>query len=148
MRLWRSAPVSSGLAVTTDPPRRASVAPNRSSTIKPPVRVRRLVRVLDSIRVEPWLPCWCSPGCGVIFFSSVVERLAVVQRMKSHGTSPSAMGVIAAVCRASHIARTVRLLRSTLVEADRDRLIKPVILLPASALSGLNPHQLRSHSLA
>jgi len=75
--------------------------------------------------------------------------------MKSHGTSPVEDGwdVIATrLSRRLHIARTVRLLRSTLVEVPTViGWMKPVILLPASALSGLNPHQLEAilaHELA
>jgi beta-lactamase regulating signal transducer with metallopeptidase domain len=161
MQLWRSAPVSSGLTVIDEPgplPAAASVAPG--SVIDD--QTARAVapsssRVLDSIRVEPWLPmlvlAWLS---GVVILSlRLMSGWLWVQRMKSHGTSPIEDGwnVIAArLSRRLHIARTVRLLRSTLVEVPTViGWLKPVILLPASALSGLNPHQLEailSHELA
>jgi beta-lactamase regulating signal transducer with metallopeptidase domain len=115
------------------------------------------VRVVDSLRIEPWLPMlvfvWI---CGVAILSlRLVSGWLWVQRMKSHGTSPVEDGwdVIAArLSRRLHIARTVRLLRSTLVEVPTViGWLKPVILVPASALSGLNPHQLEAimaHELA
>jgi len=114
-------------------------------------------RLFDSVRIEPWLPmlvfAWI---CGVVILSlRLVSGWVWVQRMKSHGTSPIDDGwdVIAArLSRRLHIARTVRLLRSTLVEVPTViGWLKPVILLPASALSGLNPHQLEAilaHELA
>jgi beta-lactamase regulating signal transducer with metallopeptidase domain len=114
-------------------------------------------RTFDSVRIEPWLPMllltWI---CGVAVLSlRLVSGWVWVQRMKSHGTSPVEDGwdVIASrLCRRLHIARTVRLLRSTLVEVPTViGWLKPVILLPASALSGLHPHQLEAilaHELA
>ncbi len=114
-------------------------------------------RLADSLRIESWLPmlvfAWI---CGVLILSlRLVSGWLWVQRMKSHGTSPVEDGwdVIAArLSRRLHIARTVRLLRSTLVEVPTViGWLKPVILLPASALSGLNPHQLEAilaHELA
>lgn len=114
-------------------------------------------RLLDSLRIESWLPilvfAWI---CGVMILSlRLVSGWLWVQRMKLHGTSPVEDGwdVIAArLSRRLHIARTVRLLRSTLVEVPTViGWLKPVVLLPASALSGLNPHQLEAilaHELA
>jgi beta-lactamase regulating signal transducer with metallopeptidase domain len=113
--------------------------------------------LVDSVQIEPWLPmlvfAWI---CGVAILSlRLVSGWLWVQRMKSHGTSPVEDGwdVIAArLSRRLHLARTVRLLRSTLVDVPTViGWIKPVILLPASALSGLNPHQLEAimaHELA
>ena len=60
--------------------------------------------------------------------------------------------IAARLSRRLHIARPVRLLRSTLVDVPTViGWLKPVILLPATALSGLNPHQLEAilaHELA
>jgi beta-lactamase regulating signal transducer with metallopeptidase domain len=114
-------------------------------------------RLFDSLRIESWLPmlvfAWI---CGVLILSlRLVSGWLWVQRMKSHSTSPVEGGwdVIAArLSRRLHIARTVRLLRSTRVEVPTViGWLKPVILLPTSALSGLNPHQLEAilaHELA
>src|SRR3954471_19887 len=113
--------------------------------------------LVDSVQIEPWLPmlvfAWI---CGVAILSlRLVSGWLWVQRMKSHGTSPVEDGwdVIAArLSRRLHIQRTVRLLRSTLVDVPTViGWLKPVILVPASALSGLNPHQLEAimaHELA
>ncbi len=78
-----------------------------------------------------------------------------VQRMKSHGTLPARDGwqVIATrLARRLHIARRVTLLESGRVDVPTViGWIRPVILLPASALSGLAPQQLEAilaHELA
>jgi beta-lactamase regulating signal transducer with metallopeptidase domain len=111
----------------------------------------------ESIKVEPWLPVlvlvWL---CGVVLLSlRLMSGWLWVQRMKSHGTSPAGDGwqhIAARLSRRLHIARRVRLFESTLVDVPTViGWIKPVILLPASALSGLNPHQLEAilaHELA
>ena len=111
----------------------------------------------ESIKVEPWLPVlvlgWL---CGVAVLSlRLMSGWVWVQRMKSHGTAPAGdlwHHIAARLSRRLHIARRVRLLESTLVDVPTViGWIKPVILLPASALSGLNPHQLEAilaHELA
>jgi len=108
-------------------------------------------------RIEPWLPLLVfSWLCGVVVLSlRLVSGWLWVQRMKSHGTSAVEDGwdlIAARLSRRLHIARPVRLLRSTLVDVPTViGWLKPVILLPASALSGLNPHQLEAilaHELA
>src|SRR3954468_20445066 len=108
-------------------------------------------------RIEPWLPLFVfSWLCGVVVLSlRLVSGWLWVQRMKSHGTSAVEDGwdlIAARLSRRLHIARPVRLLRSTLVDVPTViGWLKPVILLPASALSGLNPHQLEAilaHELA
>src|SRR4051794_19379136 len=78
-----------------------------------------------------------------------------VQRMKSHGTAPVAEQWQAAALRLSrrlHISTPVRLLESTLVEVPTViGWLKPVLLVPASALAGLAPAQLEAifvHELA
>src|SRR3954471_2371636 len=132
-----------------------ATGPVRTATETASVPARS--RLVDSLRIEPWLPmlvfAWI---CGVAILSlRLVSGWLWVQRMKSHGTSPVEDGwdVIAArLSRRLHIQRTVRLLRSTLVDVPTViGWLKPVILVPASALSGLNPHQLEAimaHELA
>ena len=75
--------------------------------------------------------------------------------MKSHGASPAAEGlqqIVARLSRRLHIGRGVRLLESTLVDVPTViGWLKPVVLLPASALAGLSPQQLEAilaHELA
>jgi beta-lactamase regulating signal transducer with metallopeptidase domain len=110
-----------------------------------------------ALKVEPWLPmlvlAWL---CGVAVLTlRLMSGWLWVQRMKSHGTVPAAEGwqrIGARLSRRLHIARRVRLLESTLVDVPTViGWIKPVVLLPASALAGLNPEQLEAilaHELA
>ena len=111
----------------------------------------------DAARLERWLPVlvlgWL---CGVAVLTlRLISGWLWVQRMKSHGASPAADGwqhIVARLSRRLHIARHVRLLESTLVEVPTViGWIKPVVLLPASALAGLSPQQLEAilaHELA
>jgi beta-lactamase regulating signal transducer with metallopeptidase domain len=163
VQLWRS-PVNQGFRLKAEATGTAEAGDFR---LKPeatrkvgatdPASAPSGSRMFDSLRIESWLPmlvfAWI---CGVLVLSlRLVSGWLWVQRMKSHGTSPVEDGwdVIAArLSRRLHIARTVHLLRSTLVEVPTViGWLKPVILLPASALSGLNPHQLEAilaHELA
>ena len=76
--------------------------------------------------------------------------------MKSHGAPPAPERAgrhgVARLTRRLHIGRAVRLLESTLVDVPTViGWLKPVVLLPASALAGLSPHQLEAilaHELA
>ena len=78
-----------------------------------------------------------------------------VQRMKSHGAAPAGTaidGLAQRLTRRLHITRTVRLLESALVDVPTViGWLKPVVLLPTSALAGLTPQQLEAilaHELA
>ena len=115
------------------------------------------IRGLSSIHVEPWLPMFVLAWlCGVVVLSlRLMSGWLWVQRMKSHGATPAGDGwthIALRLSRRLHIARRVRLLESTIVDVPTViGWIKPVILLPASALSGLTPHQLEAilaHELA
>jgi beta-lactamase regulating signal transducer with metallopeptidase domain len=115
------------------------------------------VAPLDGIRVEPWLPVlvlgWL---CGVAVLTlRLMSGWLWVQRMKSHGAVPAGEGwqrIGARLSRRLHIGRRVRLLESTIVDVPTViGWIKPVVLLPASALAGLSPEQLEAilaHELA
>jgi len=166
-QLWRStAPAAAPRTTALSSPAPAATPPaqeraNRTivdeHVVAPIPFSARAAGVLDSISVEPWLPVlvlvWL---CGVVLLSlRLMSGWLWVQRMKSHGTSPAGDGwqrIAARLSRRLHIARRVRLLVSTLVDVPTViGWIKPVILLPASALSGLNPHQLEAilaHELA
>lgn len=112
---------------------------------------------IDEVRLESWLPVlvlmWL---CGVALLSlRLVSGWVWVQRMKSHGTSAIEDGwdhIAARLSRRLHIGRPVHLLKSTRVDVPTViGWMKPVILIPASALSGLNPRQLEAilaHELA
>jgi beta-lactamase regulating signal transducer with metallopeptidase domain len=78
-----------------------------------------------------------------------------VQRMKSYGTAPVAeqwQTTALSLARRLHIGTPVRLLESTLVDVPTViGWLKPVMLLPVSALAGLAPSQLEAifaHELA
>jgi beta-lactamase regulating signal transducer with metallopeptidase domain len=115
------------------------------------------VATLTSIHVEPWLPAlvlgWL---CGVALLTlRLMSGWLWVQRMKSYGTVPAGEGwqrVGARLSRRLHIARHVRLLESTLIDVPTViGWMKPVVLLPTSALAGLTPEQLEAilaHELA
>jgi len=112
---------------------------------------------LDPTRLEPWLPAlvlgWL---CGVALLTlRLISGWLWVQRMKSHGASPADEGwqhIVERLSRRLHIARRVRLFESTLVDVPTViGWLKPVVLLPASALAGLSPQQLEAilaHELA
>jgi beta-lactamase regulating signal transducer with metallopeptidase domain len=164
-QLWRSttgAEWSSSFEVARTRSASAAQAPHADKTVVPPgAPVAKTSRAsqdrIRAMQIESWLPVvvlvWV---CGVVVLSlRLMSGWLWVQRMKSHGTAPAgpAWEVLAArLSRRLHIARSVRLLESTLVDVPTViGWIKPVILLPASALSGLTPHQLEAilaHELA
>ena len=99
-----------------------------------------------------------SPGCAAssLLVAAADERMAVGaadEITRRRRRQPTAWQHIAArLSRRLHIARHVRLLESTLVDVPTViGWIKPVVLLPASALAGLSPQQLEAilaHELA
>jgi beta-lactamase regulating signal transducer with metallopeptidase domain len=110
-----------------------------------------------SLNIEPWLPAFVLAWvCGVVVLSlRLMSGWLWVQRMKSHGATPASPfweQLAARLSRRLHITRRVRLLESTVVDVPTViGWMKPVILLPASALAGLSPHQLEAilaHELA
>ena len=161
VQFWRSATPASP-AGSIDEAR----APVRTATAPPSILSRdRTIgetvpsgsRRPDSNRLEAWLPVlvlvWL---IGVVVLSlRLMSGWLWVQRLKSHGTSPAADGwhhMAHRLSRRLHIGRPVRLLESTIVDVPTViGWVKPVILMPASALAGLNPHQLEAilaHELA
>jgi beta-lactamase regulating signal transducer with metallopeptidase domain len=113
--------------------------------------------VLEAVRLEPWLPAvvlgWL---CGVAVLTlRLLSGCLWVRRLKSHGTVPAAEGwqhTAARLSRRLHITRRIRLFESALVDVPTViGWIKPVVLLPASALAGLSPQQIEAilmHELA
>lgn len=107
--------------------------------------------------VEPWLPVMVLAWfCGVAVLTlRLLSGWVWVQRMKSHGAVAAEAGwqaMAARLARRLHIRRTIVLLESSLVDVPTViGWIKPVVLMPASALAGLAPHQLEAilaHELA
>lgn len=107
--------------------------------------------------LQPWLPAlslgWMA-GVG-LFALRLAGGLVMIQRLKEAGTSPVPSQwhlVLARLCRELKLQRAVRLLGSTKVDVPTVAgWLRPVILLPASALTQLTPHQLEAilaHELA
>jgi beta-lactamase regulating signal transducer with metallopeptidase domain len=149
---------TSGIAVSSGVSRtRPPVADSANPTVTNAEIDRRPVASIDALRVEPWLPVfvivWC---CGVVILTlRLMSGWFWVQRMKSRGTGPVAEALqqtAARLVRRLHIRRHVRLLQSTLVDVPTViGWLRPVVLVPISALSGLSPDQLEAvlaHELA
>ena len=105
-------------------------------------------------RLLPWLLAGWALGVGVLTLR-FLGSWAWVQRLRHRGAEPVPGEwhlVLSRLCRELRLARTVRLLRSTLVEVPTALgWLRPVILLPASALAGLSPDFLEAilaHELA
>ncbi len=105
-------------------------------------------------RLLPWFLAGWALGVGVLTLR-FLGSWAWVQRLRHRGAEPVPGEwhlVLSRLCRELRLARTVRLLRSTLVEVPTALgWLRPVILLPASALAGLSPDFLEAilaHELA
>jgi GWxTD domain-containing protein len=112
----------------------------------------RLAAVLDR----------CAPGvflAWVVGFVPLLTRLAiglvVVQRMKRVDAEPATMelqAICRELCRRMGVSRVVKLMQSRLVEAPIViGWLRPVILLPVSALTGMSTMQIEAllaHELA
>ncbi len=108
-------------------------------------------------RLEPALPLLLAGwGLGVLLLSArFLGSWIRVQRLRRRSASlvPSEWHlVLSRLCRELKLSRTVRLLQSAAVEVPTALgWLRPVILLPACALSGLSPLQLEAilaHELA
>ena len=107
--------------------------------------------------VDEWLPLFVSVWlAGVVLLTlRLFSGWMWVQRMKSHGARPAPEPLQTAaqrLMRRLHIGRVVRLLESTSVSVPTViGWLKPVVLLPASAMAGLAPNQMEAilaHELA
>ncbi len=138
-------------------PRQVLAAPAEAPTPRAlGERAMQLVRALGE-RLSPWLPSlvliW-SLGVLALSLRNAGGWLAA-QRLKSEATGsvPAAIEAAAArLARSLGLARSVRLLQSALVDSPLViGAIRPVILLPASLVTGLPADQLESllaHELA
>ena len=112
---------------------------------------------MPSLRIEPLLPTlilvWIA---GVSMLSlRLLTGWIWVQRLRTRGNAPAAdewQRMAPRLSRRLHIARAITLLESTLVDVPTViGWLKPVVLLPASALAALSPQQLEAilaHELA
>jgi peroxiredoxin len=131
----------------------AAVAPVPVKAATPVSSALRNVR--DFVpRALPWLVlAWCVGALGLSVYN--LGGWMAVRRLRLLATSAVAQDLSDAAARLAHrmgIARAVRLLQSTLIDSPMViGALKPIILLPASLLSGLSPEQLESllaHELA
>ena len=118
---------------------------------------RGTLEAIDAIQIERVLPplmiVWLA---GVTMLSlRLLTGWLWVQRLRTHGVSPAddaCRRLAARLSRRLHISRAITLLESTLVDVPTVvGFLKPVVLLPASALGGLTPQQLEAilaHELA
>ena len=104
--------------------------------------------------VLPWLSLMWALGVAVLSARSL-GGLVYARRLKSAGTRPAArewQQRLAELSRRLCVKRAVRLLESTHVQVPTAiGWLRPVVLLPASALTGLTPRQLEvvlAHELA
>ena len=130
----------------------ASAAP-----IAPPTEATLPLLARIQLGLLPWLPAltfgWLV-GVG-LFGLRLAGGLLMIQRLKEVGTSPVPAQwhlVLSRLSRELRLSRTVRLLGSAKVDVPTVvGWLRPVILLPAAALTQLSPHQLEAilaHELA
>ena len=124
-------------------------------TARPAARVARLVD-MKSV-VDPALPWLVALWVGGVLMLSV--RLAhgwiAARRLRTYGTRPTSASLHQMLERLAarlHVTRPVKLLESLIVEVPAViGALRPVILVPASAITGLTPQQLEvllAHELA
>lgn len=121
------------------------------------VRASRAIIQALTLRLDPFLPgfvfCWLM---GVLLLSiRLLGGWARTQTIKHSGeplSDASWTQRLDGIIRRMELSRPVRLLKSALIEAPLViGWLRPAILLPASALSGLSPQQLEAilaHELA
>jgi beta-lactamase regulating signal transducer with metallopeptidase domain/HEAT repeat protein len=137
----------------------ADNAPAVTTAPAPATRVATISTRLSGIRrlLDPALPwlvvVWV---VGVVVFSIRLARgWAAARTLRTHGTTPAAAPLVAMLERLTarlRVRRSVALLESALVQVPAVvGWLRPVILVPASALTGLSPQQLElliAHELA
>jgi beta-lactamase regulating signal transducer with metallopeptidase domain len=172
LQAWRTIDGNSSRAaevVTLPAPGRQAITAGDSSPVAAPSAVdaprtqaaagtSSLGGAIDRQRaIASWLPIavlvWLA---GVIALSlRLLMGWLLVRRMKSHGTTAVPADwqeMLTRLSRRLHVARPVRLLQSAVVEVPTViGWLRPVVLLPVSALAGLAPQQLEAilaHELA
>jgi len=148
-------PATARATVSPDPDRELTAAPDSADSANAPGV--DAARPLNGRTGATWLALFAAAWlCGVLILSL---RLATgwmwIQRLKSHRTTAvSARWQYTAqtLARRLHIRRPVRLLESASIAVPTViGWLRPVVLMPASALAGLAPEQLQAilaHELA
>ena len=149
--------VSKTLPQPSDDPTPLAIAPATESTADPVAG--KILPALDrpnfpDVRwVRIILLTWLS-GVALLTLRLLTGWLWV-QRLRTRGTAPAPLGWQQMVVRLSkrlHISRPIRLFESAMVEVPTViGWLRPVVLMPASALTGMGPDQLEAilaHELA
>ena len=109
------------------------------------------------LRLEPWLPVFVSLWCaGVLVLSlRTLGGFALVQRLKRSklgAPPPLVLETVGRLREALRVTAAVQVFESALVHAPTViGCLRPVVLVPASAITGLTPQQLElilAHELA
>jgi beta-lactamase regulating signal transducer with metallopeptidase domain len=151
-----SGPVGRGLQA---PPTAAAESISRGLQAGPAAGdpVGRQLPIAPSWPIDQWLPMLLTAWlAGVAMLTlRLLSGWIWVQRMKSHDARPVHEGLetmARRLMRRLHIVRAVRLLESTSVDVPTViGWLSPVVLLPATVLSGLTPRQVEAilaHELA
>jgi len=131
-----------------------TIVPTQTNIASTSPRPWSFIRPVSITPMLPWIILlWL---LGVAFFSlRLVGGWFYTQRLKSYGTRPLEEGwdqTLLRLCDQLRAPRSARLLESALVKVPMVvGWLRPVILLPASALTGLPPQQLEAiiaHELA
>jgi len=150
------APASRAPAASPEPMPLSPQATHRYGSAAPAIAVLRLVPPIRA-RLElllPWIVVlWLT---GVVALSlRLASGWLAARRLRALGIRPAPEPCVAALRRLAarlRVSQPVRLLQSTLVQVPAVLgWVRPVILLPASALTGLTPLQLEAllaHELA
>ena len=151
--VWEETAGSLKVATTSAAEVPAPVTP----AVDPPAAAMPALAAPVAWSVDEWLPLFVSVWlAGVALLTlRLFSGWMWAQRMKSHGARPAPEALQTAaerLMRRLHIGRAVRLLESTSVSVPTViGWLKPVVLLPTSALAGLAPNQMEAilaHELA
>ncbi len=132
-----------------------STAASAPATFEPPPSAKTVSPL--PVRIEPWLPWLVAAWFLGVFVLSVRLLLGWihVRRLRTRGNerlSETWQRRFEQLCRRMAVSRPVRLLRSSLVEVPAViGCLRPIVLVPGSALTGLTSAQLESvlaHELA
>src|SRR5207253_1411723 len=143
------APASRAPAASPEPMPLSPQATHRYGSAAPAIAVLRLVPPIRA-RLElllPWIVVlWLT---GVVALSlRLASGWLAARRLRALGIRPAPEPCVAALRRLAarlRVSQPVRLLQSTLVQVPAVLgWVRPVILLPASALTGLTPLQLEA----
>jgi beta-lactamase regulating signal transducer with metallopeptidase domain len=147
--------IRESMPAATEPGRQVVVSRQPAAQVPAGVTIRETWS--EPPAMASWLPMlflgWLV-GVGVLTLR-LLSGWIWVQRLRSQAAVPAAAAidvVAGRLIRRLHISRTVRFLQSSLVEVPTViGWMRPVVLIPASALAGLSPVQLEAilaHELA